>query len=105
MFLGNRRSLYVFLALVWLFGTFERSIILLLNFALDPVVHSVMSQNASSIPTRSHTFVEADHEIISTVILLLPLIQEWLLPVTSERMCTKSSLPGKSVVRLTDSLT
>ena len=28
----------------------------------------------SSIPARSHTFVEIDHEIISTVILLLPLI-------------------------------
>ena len=27
----------------------------------------------SSIPVRSHTFVEIDHEIISTVILLLPL--------------------------------
>ena len=27
---------------------------------------------ASSIPARSHTFVEIDHEIISTVILLLP---------------------------------
>ena len=26
---------------------------------------------ASSIPARSHTFVEIDHEIISTVILLL----------------------------------
>ena len=25
---------------------------------------------ASSIPTRSHTFVEIDHEVISTVILL-----------------------------------
>ena len=25
---------------------------------------------ASSIPARSHTFVEIDHEIISTVILL-----------------------------------
>ena len=29
---------------------------------------------ASSIPVRSHTFVEIDHEIISTVILPLPLI-------------------------------
>ena len=29
---------------------------------------------ASSIPARSHTFVEIDHEIISTVILLFPLI-------------------------------
>ena len=28
----------------------------------------------SSIPARYHTFVEIDHEIISTVILLLPLI-------------------------------
>ena len=28
---------------------------------------------ASSIPARSHTFVEIDHEIISTVILPLPL--------------------------------
>ena len=26
--------------------------------------------DASSIPARSHTFVESDHEIISTVILL-----------------------------------
>ena len=29
---------------------------------------------ASSIPVRSHTFVDIDHEIISMVILLLPLI-------------------------------
>ena len=29
---------------------------------------------ASSIPVGSHTFVEIDHEMISTVILLLPLI-------------------------------
>ena len=29
---------------------------------------------ASSIPVRPHTFVEIDHEMISTVILLLPLI-------------------------------
>ena len=34
---------------------------------------------ASSIPARSHTFVEIDHEMISTVIFLLPLIQEGLL--------------------------
>ena len=56
---------------------------------------------ASSIPVRSHTFVEIDHEIISTVILLLQLIQERLLSVTSESMCTNywltacSSLPRK----------
>ena len=29
---------------------------------------------ASLIPVQSHTFVEIDHEMISTVILLLPLI-------------------------------
>ena len=40
-------------------------------------------------PARSHTFVEIGREIISTVILLLPLIEEGLLSVTSERMCTK----------------
>ena len=54
-------------------------------------------------PARSHTFVEIDHEIISTVILL-PfrwIIQEGLLSVTSESMCTNywltacSSLPRK----------
>ena len=49
---------------------------------------------ASSIPVRSHTFVEIDHEIISTVILLPS-------AVTSESMCTNywltayTSLPRK----------
>ena len=42
---------------------------------------------ASSIRARSHTFVEIDHEIISTVISSLPLIQEGLLSVTSKSMC------------------
>ena len=35
---------------------------------------------------RQHPFVEFDHEIISTAILFLPLIQ---LSVTGERRCTK----------------
>ena len=43
----------------------------------------------SPIPARSHTFMEFDHKIIFNVILLLPLIQEGLLSVTSESMCTK----------------
>ena len=53
---------------------------------------------AISIQARSHTFVELDHEIISTVILFP---QEGLLSVTSESMCPKywltacSSLPRK----------
>ena len=53
----------------------------------------------SSIPARSHTLVEIDHEIISKVILLLRLFQEGLLAVTSESMCTKywlTACPGKS---------
>ena len=57
----------------------------------------------SSIPAQSHTFVEIDREIISTVILLpfAEIIQEGLLSVTSESMCTKywltacSSLPRR----------
>ena len=37
---------------------------------------------------RQHFFVEIDHEIFSTVILSLPLIQEGQLSVPGERMCT-----------------
>ena len=69
------------------------------------VVQSVASPTAdpgvaSLIPSKSHTFVEINYEIISKVILLLPLIQEWL-TVIRESICTKywlttqSSLPKK----------
>ena len=37
---------------------------------------------------RQHSFVEIDHEIFSTVILSLPLIQEGQLSVSGEGMCT-----------------
>ena len=37
---------------------------------------------------RQHSFVEIDHEIFSTVILSLSLIQEGRLSVSGERMCT-----------------
>ena len=37
---------------------------------------------------RQHSFVEIDHEIFSTVILSLPLIQEGQLSVSGERVCT-----------------
>ena len=40
------------------------------------------------ITTRLHTFMEIDHEIFSTVNLLLPLIQEELLSVTFESIYT-----------------
>ena len=37
---------------------------------------------------RQHSFLEIDHEIFSTVILSLPLIQEGQLSVSGEKMCT-----------------
>ena len=40
---------------------------------------------ASSIPARYHTFVEIDHEIISTVILLFPLIYSRRVVVSYKR--------------------
>ena len=46
-----------------------------------------------------------DHEMFSTVILSLPLIQEGQLSVSGERMCTvlvyrlEDSLPSKHVVK------
>ena len=40
---------------------------------------------ASSIPARYHTFVEFDHEIIFTVILLLPLIYSRRVVVSYKR--------------------
>ena len=51
----------------------------------------------------SNTFVEIDHEIVSSVILLrlAQIIQEELLSVTSESICMKYWL-GKSVVRFTE---
>ena len=43
---------------------------------------------ARLVAGRQHSFVEIDHEISSTVILSLPLIQEGQLSVSGERMCT-----------------
>ena len=37
---------------------------------------------------RQHSFVDIDHEIFSTVIFSLPLIQEGQLSVSGERICT-----------------
>ena len=37
---------------------------------------------------RQHFFMGIDHEIFSTVILSLPLIQEWQLSVSGKKMCT-----------------
>ena len=45
---------------------------------------------ASSTPPqgRQHSFVKIDHELLSTVILPLPLIQEGQLSVSGESLCT-----------------
>ena len=54
--------------------------------------------------------MEIDHEFIVTVTILIPLIQEGLLSVTSDSMCTKwlatpsQACPGKSVAMFTDHL-
>ena len=39
-------------------------------------------------PGGQHSFVKTDHEIFSTIILSLPLIQEVQLSVSGVRMCT-----------------
>ena len=52
-----------------------------------PIAQTVADPGVgSSFPARPHTFMEIDHEIFSTVILFLPLIQEGLVSVTSESM-------------------
>ena len=40
------------------------------------------------LPGLQHSFVETDHEIFSTVVLSLSLIQERQLSVSGKRMCT-----------------
>ena len=45
---------------------------------------------ASSIPARSHTFVEIDHEIISTVILL-PSADSRRIVVLQAKVCALST--------------
>ena len=58
---------------------------------------------------QQHSFVEFGHEIISTAIHALLLIQEGQLSVTGERMCNKyqlvnclGGLPRNNVDKLTD---
>ena len=61
---------------------------------------------ASLIPARSHTLVEIDHEIISTVILLPPAEFKKGCCQLQAKVCARSTgqllvqaCPGKSVVR------
>ena len=72
-----------------------------MRWFIEPhIEHSVASLTAapgvtSSVLAWSHTFVEIDHEIISTVILLL-LNQVGFLLVTRESMCMKYLLTAQS---------
>ena len=50
---------------------------------------TVQKSSSPELRKRKHSFAEIDHEIFSTVILSLPLIQEGKLSVTCERMCTE----------------
>ena len=72
----------------WVLGPIGQSAA---NLTADPGV-------ASSILARPYTFMEIDHDIIVTVFLLLPLIQEELLSVTTGNRLVKLA-HEKSVVR------
>ena len=79
----------------------SKSLLHALSLWFGPLAQSVVGPTADPgvanlISARSHTFVEIHHEIISMAILLLPLIQEGLLSVTRESMCTKYWLTAKS---------
>ena len=50
--------------------------------SLDEMSENIFCQG------QQYSFMEIDHEIFSTVILSLPLIQEEQLSVSGERMCT-----------------
>ena len=57
------------------------------NVGLKTLLHQGLSDR--NFMVRQQSFVEFGHEIISTAILSLPLIQGGQLSVTGERMCTK----------------
>ena len=73
------------------------------NKILFAKIASLTAAVASSIPTWSHTLRDIDHEIISMVILLLPLIQEGLsvtkIKYRSAGQLLSQACPGKSVAR------
>ena len=55
------------------------------TFVLSPVGAVIQRRVASSIPVLSHTLLEIDHEMISTVILPLPLIHSRRVVVSYKR--------------------
>ena len=55
----------------------------------DACPPGIQTSRVRSCGPAKHSFVEIGHEIISTAILSLPLIQAEQLSVTGERMCPK----------------
>ena len=55
---------------------------------LMPVCPNTVNSRYLKVQGAQHSFVEIDHEIFSTVILFLLLIQEGQLSVSGQRMCT-----------------
>ena len=73
------------------------SILLQLNKHQNDRIHSLIQYVVtkdpgvvSSIPAHSHTFTEIGHDIIYTVILLLPLIQEGLFQLQA-KVCARTT--------------
>ena len=94
------------LDLQWIPGRVAQSVTCLATDACLTAIPGV----ASSIPARSHTFVEIDHEIISMVILL-PSADSFKKGCCQlqAKVCARitgyplvQACPGKSVVRWTD---
>ena len=52
-----------------------------------------MGLQVQLLPGQQHSFVEINHEIFSSVVLSLPLIQEGQLSVSGERMGTILVIP------------
>ena len=48
----------------------------------------LLAKKIGKLQSVLHSFVETDHEIFSTVIFSIPLIQEEQLSVSGERMCS-----------------
>ena len=62
------------------------------SLAVTKEVWLQIQGSLSSIAAQSHTFVEIDHEIITTAILLFPLIQERLLYCQLQvKVCAQSN--------------
>ena len=81
-------------SILTLFPLFMAIVVTSAYTLLKPILQTIWATDAcltadpgvaSSIPARYHTFVEIDHEIISTVILLLPLIYSRRVVVSYKR--------------------